>query len=199
MRVASGESPYHFCTRFNVASQGSPFRQRGWPENPVSYNALEVNGAGGRLTSSPVVPEWVSLPLVLMRERKIGMRLSVIVPARNEADLLGPCLQSLLAQSVEGFALNRDWELLLVDDGSQTARAPSRSDFRKSLSSILNRSHRSGQVRQMPSGRGPRRPRANGSCLPMQTPSMPPATSSGLCTKPNTPRWLCSPIRRVSW
>ena len=46
------------------------------------------------------------------------MRLSVIVPARNEADVLGPCLESLLAQSVEGFALDRDWELPLVDDGS---------------------------------------------------------------------------------
>jgi glycosyltransferase involved in cell wall biosynthesis len=49
------------------------------------------------------------------------MRLSVIVPARNEADVLGPCLESLLAQSVEGFALNKDWELLLVDDGSTDA------------------------------------------------------------------------------
>ena len=46
------------------------------------------------------------------------MRLSVIVPARNEADVLGPCLESLLVQSVEGFALSKDWELLLVDDGS---------------------------------------------------------------------------------
>jgi glycosyltransferase involved in cell wall biosynthesis len=53
-----------------------------------------------------------------MQGRKFGMRLSVIVPARNEADVLGPCLESLLAQAVEGFALNRDWELLLVDDGS---------------------------------------------------------------------------------
>ena len=29
-----------------------------------------------------------------------------------------PCLQSLLAQSDEGFSLGEDWELLLVDDGS---------------------------------------------------------------------------------
>jgi glycosyltransferase involved in cell wall biosynthesis len=46
------------------------------------------------------------------------MRLSVIVPARNEADVLGQCLESLLAQSVDGFALNEEWELLVVDDGS---------------------------------------------------------------------------------
>ena len=46
------------------------------------------------------------------------MRLSVIVPARNEADVLRPCLQSLLAQAEPGFALGEQWELLLADDGS---------------------------------------------------------------------------------
>lgn len=49
------------------------------------------------------------------------MRLSVIVPARNEADVLRPCLESLLAQSEAGFALGEDWELLLIDDGSTDA------------------------------------------------------------------------------
>lgn len=48
----------------------------------------------------------------------MGMRLSVIVPARNEADVLRPCLESLLAQSEVDFALGQDWELILVDDGS---------------------------------------------------------------------------------
>jgi glycosyltransferase involved in cell wall biosynthesis len=47
-----------------------------------------------------------------------AMLLSVIVPARNEADVLRPCLDSLLAQSESGFAVGEDWELLLVDDGS---------------------------------------------------------------------------------
>jgi glycosyltransferase involved in cell wall biosynthesis len=46
------------------------------------------------------------------------MLLSVIVPARNEADVLRPCLESLLTQSEAHFALAEDWELLLVDDGS---------------------------------------------------------------------------------
>jgi glycosyltransferase involved in cell wall biosynthesis len=46
------------------------------------------------------------------------MHLSIIVPARNEADVLRPCLESLLAQSEDGFALGDDWELFLVDDGS---------------------------------------------------------------------------------
>ncbi len=46
------------------------------------------------------------------------MELSVIVPARNEEDSLGACLASLVAQSEDFFALGREWELLVVDDGS---------------------------------------------------------------------------------
>jgi glycosyltransferase involved in cell wall biosynthesis len=44
--------------------------------------------------------------------------LTVIVPARNEEDCLGACLESLVVQSDEGWKLGRDWELLVVDDGS---------------------------------------------------------------------------------
>ena len=46
------------------------------------------------------------------------LRLSVIVPARNEERNLPVCLTSLLAQSEEGFLLERDWELIVVDDAS---------------------------------------------------------------------------------
>ena len=46
------------------------------------------------------------------------MELTVIVPARNEEDCLGACLESLVQQSDEVFALGRDWELIVVDDHS---------------------------------------------------------------------------------
>jgi len=46
------------------------------------------------------------------------IELTVIVPARNEEDCLGACLQSLVSQSDEFFLLGRDWELLVVDDSS---------------------------------------------------------------------------------
>lgn len=49
------------------------------------------------------------------------LRLSVIIPARNEAASLGPCLASLLSQSEPGFALGADWELLVIDDESTDA------------------------------------------------------------------------------
>jgi glycosyltransferase involved in cell wall biosynthesis len=46
------------------------------------------------------------------------LELTVIIPARNEEDCLAACLQSLVAQSEDAFALGRDWELIVVDDGS---------------------------------------------------------------------------------
>jgi glycosyltransferase involved in cell wall biosynthesis len=46
------------------------------------------------------------------------IELTVIVPARNEEDCLGACLQSLVSQSEEIFELGRDWELVVVDDHS---------------------------------------------------------------------------------
>jgi cellulose synthase/poly-beta-1,6-N-acetylglucosamine synthase-like glycosyltransferase len=44
--------------------------------------------------------------------------LSVIVPARNEEDVLGTCLASLVRQSEPGFELGVQWELIVVNDDS---------------------------------------------------------------------------------
>jgi glycosyltransferase involved in cell wall biosynthesis len=46
------------------------------------------------------------------------IELTVIVPARNEEQNIGDCLQSLVAQSDSAFELGRDWELIVVDDHS---------------------------------------------------------------------------------
>lgn len=46
------------------------------------------------------------------------MKLSVIVPARNEQDCVGECLRSLVAQQEDGWRLGQEWEILLVDDHS---------------------------------------------------------------------------------
>jgi len=46
------------------------------------------------------------------------MRLSVLVPARNERDCVGDCLRSLVAQEEDGWRLGQEWEILLVDDHS---------------------------------------------------------------------------------
>lgn len=44
--------------------------------------------------------------------------LTVIVPARNEQDVLPACLASLVSQSEPGWVLGREWELIVVDDAS---------------------------------------------------------------------------------
>ena len=46
------------------------------------------------------------------------IELTVIIPARNEQDCLGACIQSLVNQSEEIFELGKDWELVVVDDHS---------------------------------------------------------------------------------
>jgi glycosyltransferase involved in cell wall biosynthesis len=46
------------------------------------------------------------------------MELTVIVPARNEADCLEACLRSLVSQSEEIFELGKNWELVVVNDHS---------------------------------------------------------------------------------
>jgi len=46
------------------------------------------------------------------------IELTVVVPARNEEDCLGACLESLVSQSEVIFELGKDWELIVVDDGS---------------------------------------------------------------------------------
>jgi glycosyltransferase involved in cell wall biosynthesis len=47
------------------------------------------------------------------------LELTVIVPARDEEDCLGACLESLVSQSEEIFELGKDWELVVVDDHSR--------------------------------------------------------------------------------
>ena len=51
-------------------------------------------------------------------EQRAELELTVIVPARNEQDVLAACLESLVGQSEMGFALGTDWELIVVDDHS---------------------------------------------------------------------------------
>ncbi len=51
------------------------------------------------------------------------IELTVIIPARDEQDCLGACLQSLVSQSEEIFKLNTDWELIVVDDNSSDRTA----------------------------------------------------------------------------
>jgi len=89
----------------------------------------EENGATGAGQWKPVLGlsdepgERMALPVAAgtvydQPEPEELIELTVIVPARNEEPCLAACLQSLVSQSEEIFALGRDWELVVVDDSS---------------------------------------------------------------------------------
>ena len=48
----------------------------------------------------------------------LPLELSVVIPARNEEANLAACLNTLVAQNEDIFALGTDWEILIVDDDS---------------------------------------------------------------------------------
>jgi glycosyltransferase involved in cell wall biosynthesis len=66
-----------------------------------------------------------------------SMELTVIVPARNEEDCLGACLESLVSQSNDFFQLGRDWELLVVDDGSTDRTRAIAMDYSDRLRGVI--------------------------------------------------------------
>jgi glycosyltransferase involved in cell wall biosynthesis len=76
-------------------------------------------------------PEWHARPGTVFDqpEPEALMELTVIVPARNEEDCLADCLRSLVAQSEEIFELGREWELVVVDDGSTDRTAEIAKSF----------------------------------------------------------------------
>jgi glycosyltransferase involved in cell wall biosynthesis len=82
------------------------------------YAALDATACAAFIKESRMDSAGAASRTGNPKKGRSAMRLSIIVPARNEADVLRPCLESLLAQSEKGFAAGEDWELLLVDDGS---------------------------------------------------------------------------------
>ncbi len=87
------------------------------PENSTTHEWKPVLG----LSDEPgEAPQWHARPGTVFDQPEADplIELTVIVPARNEEDCIGACLQSLVAQSEDVFELCRDWELIVVDDDS---------------------------------------------------------------------------------
>ena len=88
------------------------------------------------LSDGPPAPRPVAVGTVYDQpEPDPLIELTVIVPARNEEDCLGACLQSLVSQSEEifklgkGGELGKDWELIVVDDDSTDRTAEIARNF----------------------------------------------------------------------
>ena len=82
-----------------------------------------ILGLSSEPAAAPV--QWGTVPgtFLAQLEPEEMLELTVIVPARNEEDCLGACLRSLVSQSEEIFELDRDWELIVVDDHSTDGTA----------------------------------------------------------------------------
>ncbi len=79
------------------------------PKRPSPLGLLDDSDA-----ATPLAP-----PRPMTPRPEALYELTVILPARNEEPVLPGCLASLLAQnSAATFELGRDWELIVVDDGS---------------------------------------------------------------------------------
>lgn len=90
------------------------------PEDNRAPDAPEWKPVLGLSDESPAPVEFGPRPGTLFDqpEPEQLLELTVIVPARNEEDCLGACLESLVRQSEDIFELGRDWELIVVDDES---------------------------------------------------------------------------------
>ncbi len=120
------------------------------------------------------------------------IELTVIVPARNEEDCLGACLESLVSQSEDIFALGKDWDLIVVDDRLD---GPDRRDCarlcRGDRDGRRKSSSRAGRARPMLCGRR-RGVRAGAGCsLRMRTRSTSRAACGAQCTRRSGTRWAC--------
>jgi len=95
------------------------------PDSSSSSGYKPVLGLADPADDSPPATDWrdwagkaVPGTVFDQPEPEQLIELTVIVPARNEEDCLGECLQSLVNQSEDIFELGRDWELIVVDDHS---------------------------------------------------------------------------------
>lgn len=98
------------------------------PETPQPHDWKPVLG----LSNEPgEAPQWHARPGTVFDQPEADplIELTVIVPARNEDDCIGACLQSLVAQSEEVFELGHDWELIVVDDDSTDRTAETARGF----------------------------------------------------------------------
>ncbi|MGI4755716.1 MAG: glycosyltransferase [Janthinobacterium lividum] len=78
------------------------------PEFTLRLDGSVAAGTGQR-TSPAVAPQTEELST---------HELTILIPARNEAENLPGCLESLLGQSEPGFLLGDQWHIVVIDDDS---------------------------------------------------------------------------------
>lgn len=90
------------------------------PDGGEAENARKLKPVLG-LSDEPIEPQPFAVrsgTVFDQPEPEELIELTVIVPARNEEQSIGDCLQSLVSQSERVFELGKDWDLVVVDDHS---------------------------------------------------------------------------------
>jgi GT2 family glycosyltransferase len=72
---------------------------------------LARRGVGARVTPAPELPHWNRVRFALPQP---APRVSIVIPTRDRADLLAPCLASIFARSSYP-----SYEIIVVDNGSR--------------------------------------------------------------------------------
>jgi len=67
---------------------------------------------------------------------KVSPKVSIILPARNEEEFIGKCLDSLITQDYENY------EIIVIDDSSEDATGEIISEYAKKHSKIISVSAR---------------------------------------------------------
>jgi glycosyltransferase involved in cell wall biosynthesis len=93
-------------------------RRSGAPGNAAWKPVLGLSDTPGEPAEALAQRLTVPGTVFAQPEPEELLELTVVVPARDEEDCLGACLQSLVGQSEEIFKLGQDWELIVVDDHS---------------------------------------------------------------------------------
>jgi glycosyltransferase involved in cell wall biosynthesis len=62
-------------------------------------------------------------------------RVAIVTPAYRQARFIGPCIESVIAQTVQ------DWEMVVIDDGSDDGTADIAMSFREPRITVVQRPH----------------------------------------------------------
>lgn len=100
----------------DAGDSGSPVQKKAW--KPVLGLSDDPTGGQPPADWREYTSKTLAGTVFAQPEPEELIELTVIIPARNEEDSIGTCLQSLTSQSEEVFELGRDWELIVVDDHS---------------------------------------------------------------------------------
>ena len=163
-------------------------------ERPARHSGCAVEAGAGALRRTRSAASNCRLrsgPFFDQPEPETLFELTVIIPARNEEDCIGACLESLVRQSDDIFELGRDWELIVVDDDSTDRTAEIARGFSGVTVLKAAKLEKGWTGKANAIWTAARKARGNGCSSPTPTPFTSRATCTAACTRPRATRQAC--------